>query len=63
MTVGKLHLTDKEEDQIVKFLETLSDGYSVPYPDIDAYTGACMTGGNASTQGNASITPAVLLRR
>jgi cytochrome c peroxidase len=63
MTIGKLNLTDKEENQIVIFLETLSDGFSTPYPDIDAYTGACMTGGDASTQGNASIIPAVLKRR
>ena len=63
MTVGNLHLTDTEENQIVKFLETLNDGYTTPYPDIDTYTGACMTGGNASTQGNSSIVPADLLRQ
>ncbi|HWE83642.1 MAG TPA: cytochrome c peroxidase [Terracidiphilus sp.] len=63
MTVGKLGLTDKEEDQIVAFLETLSDGYTTPYPDIGTYTGACMTGGNASTQGNSSIISAAALRR
>ena len=57
MTVGKLGLTDQEENQIVAFLQTLSDGYTTPYPDIGTYTGACMTGGNASTQGNASIIP------
>jgi cytochrome c peroxidase len=52
----------QEENQIVKFLETLSDGYTTPYPDIDVYSGACMTGGNASTQGNSLIIPAVLRR-
>jgi cytochrome c peroxidase len=62
MTIGQLHLTDQEENQIVKFLETLSDGYTTPFPDADVYTGACMTGGDASTQGNASIIPAVLIR-
>jgi cytochrome c peroxidase len=63
MTIGKLHLTDQEENQIVKFLETLSDGFTRPYPDVDTFTGACMTGGDASTQGNASIIPAALMRR
>ena len=63
MTVGDLGLTNAEEDQIVAFLKTLTDGYTRPYPDIDTYTGACMTGGNASTQGNSSIIPADLLRR
>ncbi len=57
MTVGKLGLTDQEENQIVAFLQTLSDGYTTPYPDIGTYTGACMSGGNASTQGNSSIIP------
>ncbi|HTT77867.1 MAG TPA: cytochrome c peroxidase [Candidatus Binataceae bacterium] len=52
MTTGDLGLTDQEEDQIVAFLETLTDGYTTPYPDIDTFTGACMTGGSASTQGN-----------
>jgi cytochrome c peroxidase len=28
MTVGKLNLTDVEENQIVKFLETLTDGFT-----------------------------------
>lgn len=63
MTIGKLGLTDQEENQIVKFLETLNDGYTTPYPDIDTYTGACMTGGNAATQGNSTIISASSLRR
>jgi hypothetical protein len=62
MTVGNLGLTDTEENQIVAFLQTLTDGYTTPYPDINTYTGACMTGGNASTQGNASIIPSDVLR-
>ncbi len=45
MTVGNLGLTDEEENQIVAFLQTLTDGFTTPYPDIDTYTGACMTGG------------------
>ena len=45
MTTGNLGLTDHEEDQIVAFLQTLTDGYTTPYPDSDTYTGVCMTGG------------------
>ena len=52
MTTGNLGLTDQEEDQIVAFLQTLTDGYTTPYPDSDTFTGTCMTGGSASTQGN-----------
>lgn len=52
MTIGKLGLSDKEEDQIVAFLQTLTDGFTTPYPDIDKHTGACATGGSAKTQGN-----------
>jgi cytochrome c peroxidase len=63
MTVGSLGLTDHEENQIVAFLQTLTDGYTSPYPDINTYTGACMTGGNAATQGNSSIVSADLLMR
>jgi cytochrome c peroxidase len=57
MTVGKLGLTDTEEDQVVAFLETLSDGYTTPYPDSNVYLGTCLTGGTAATQGNESIIP------
>jgi len=63
MTTGNLGLTDVEEDQIVAFLQTLSDGFTTPYPDINTYTGACMTGGTAATQGNSTIIPADLLRQ
>src|SRR5579864_8399266 len=62
MTVGKLGLTDQEENQIVAFLKTLTDGFTTPYPDINTYTGTCMTGGNASTQGNNTILSAEELR-
>ena len=50
MTSGNLGLTDKEEDQIVAFLQTLTDGYTRPYPNRDTFTGTCMTGGSAKTQ-------------
>jgi cytochrome c peroxidase len=57
MTSGNLGLTDKEENQIVAFLETLSDGFTRPYPNIDTFTGVCMTGGSAATQGNGLLIP------
>jgi cytochrome c peroxidase len=63
MTIGSLGLTDAEEDEIVAFLETLSDGYTKPYPFVNTYTGACMSGGKAATQGNSTIIPASVLRR
>jgi cytochrome c peroxidase len=64
MTSGNLGLTDKEEDQIVTFLETLTDGFTRPYPNIDTFTGTCMTCNPAtdsncspSRQGNGSLIP------
>jgi hypothetical protein len=57
MTSGNLGLTDKEEDQIVAFLQTLSDGFTRPYPNSDTYTGACMRGGSAAIQGNDLLIP------
>jgi len=57
MTVGMLGLTDTEENQIVAFLMTLTDGYTRPYPDINTFTGMCMTGGTAATQGNDFLIP------
>jgi cytochrome c peroxidase len=57
MTSGNLGLTDKEEDQIVAFLQTLSDGFTRPYPNSDTYTGTCMRGGSAATQGNELLIP------
>jgi cytochrome c peroxidase len=62
MTVGNLGLTDTEENEIVVFLQTLSDGYTTPYPFIGTYTGACMTGGTAATQGNSTLISAQFLR-
>src|SRR3989441_2654933 len=57
MTTGKLGLTDEEENQIVAFLRTLTDGFTRPYPNRDTFTGACMTGGSAKTQGNGFLIP------
>ena len=63
MTTGNLGLTDVEENQIVAFLITLNDGFTTPYPDINTYTGACMTGGTAATQGNSSIISATKMQQ
>jgi cytochrome c peroxidase len=57
MTTGKLGLTDQEENQIVAFLQTLTDGFTTPYPNSDTFTGTCMKGGSAATQGNAFLIP------
>jgi cytochrome c peroxidase len=57
MTSGNLGLTDEEENQIVAFLQTLSDGFTRPYLNSDTYTGACMRGGSAATQGNELLIP------
>ena len=66
MTTGALGLTDTEENQIVAFLQTLTDGYNPAdptvstYKNIDTFTGACSTtlpGETASTQGNETIIP------
>ncbi|MCU1296280.1 MAG: Cytochrome c peroxidase family protein [Acidobacteriaceae bacterium] len=57
MTTGMLGLTDQEENQIVAFLQTLTDGFTTPYPNRDTFTGACMKGGTASTQGNEFLIP------
>jgi cytochrome c peroxidase len=57
MTTGKLGLTDHEEDLIVIFLQTLTDGFTRPYPLINTFTGQCMFGGTAATQGNAFLIP------
>ena len=42
MTIGNLGLSDHEEDLIVIFLGTLTDGFTTPYPDADKYTGNCL---------------------
>ncbi len=57
MTSGNLGLTDKEEDQIVAFLQTLTDGYTRPYPNRDTFTGTCMIGGSPKTQANEFLIP------
>jgi cytochrome c peroxidase len=57
MTVGNLALTDREEDLIVTFMQTLTDGVTTPYPDINTFTGQCMSGGMALTQGNEFLIP------
>jgi cytochrome c peroxidase len=36
-TIGNLGLTDKEEDQIVAFMRTLTDGYTYPYTDGNSF--------------------------
>jgi cytochrome c peroxidase len=56
-TTGNLGLTDQEENQIVKFLQTLSDGFTRPYLNSDTFTGVCMNGGSAATQGNELLIP------
>jgi cytochrome c peroxidase len=56
-TTGNLGLTDQEENQIVKFLQTLSDGFTRPYLNGDTFTGACTSGGSAPTQGNEFLIP------
>jgi cytochrome c peroxidase len=58
MTLGNLGLTDQEENQIVTFLQALTDGFTAPYPDMNTFTGQCMTGGSAATQGNELLIPA-----
>jgi cytochrome c peroxidase len=57
MTVGNLGLTAQEENQLVSFLQTLTDGFTTPFPNINTYTGTFRTGGFASTQGNESLIP------
>jgi cytochrome c peroxidase len=39
MTVGNLGLTDHEEDLIVLFMQTLTDGFTTPFPNVNTYTG------------------------
>jgi cytochrome c peroxidase len=66
MTVGALGLTDTEENQIVAFMQTLTDGYNPAnptvstYKNIDTFTGQCSTtlpGQTASNQGNETLIP------
>ncbi len=63
MTVGNLGLTDQEENLVVIAMQTLTDGFNPAnpnvssYPNINTFTGQCMTGGSASTQGNEFLIP------
>ena len=41
MTIGSLGLSEEEEDQLVAFLQTLTDGYTRLYTDVDTFTGSC----------------------
>jgi cytochrome c peroxidase len=41
MTIGHLGLSDTEENQVVAFLQTLTDGFTRPYTDFDTFTGSC----------------------
>jgi cytochrome c peroxidase len=38
-------------------MQTLTDGFTSPYPHGDSFTGACMSGGSAKTQGNEHLVP------
>ena len=46
-TIGSLGLTDQEENLIVIFMQTLTDGFDPnnptvsTYPNIDTFTGQC----------------------
>jgi cytochrome c peroxidase len=55
MTTGNLAMTDQQENQVVAFLQTLTDGFTTPYPNSDTFTGQCMSGGTAATQGNGFL--------
>ncbi|MFL5265665.1 MAG: cytochrome-c peroxidase [Stellaceae bacterium] len=66
MTTGNLQLTDQEENLIVTFMQTLTDGIDPnnptvsTYKNIDTFTGQCTIappGVTASNQGNETITP------
>jgi cytochrome c peroxidase len=66
MTTGNLQLTDQEENLIVIFLQTLTDGFDPAnptvstYKNIDTFTGKCTIAGagvTASTQGNETLIP------
>jgi cytochrome c peroxidase len=70
MTTGNLGLTDQEENQIVSFLQALTDGFTKPYPNIDTFTGTCMTCNpttdpncSPSRQGNGTLIPTPALPR
>jgi cytochrome c peroxidase len=50
MTVGDLKLTDKEENQIVLFMQTLTDGFTRPYTDFNSFSGAPSSAGSSQGQ-------------
>jgi cytochrome c peroxidase len=58
MTVGHLGLSDTEENQLVIIMQAATDGFNPAnravstYPNINTFTGQCMFGGSAATQGN-----------
>jgi hypothetical protein len=64
MTVGHLGLSGQEENQLVLIQKAATDGFNQAnpavstYPNINTFTGTCMTGGSASTQGNEFLIPA-----
>jgi cytochrome c peroxidase len=66
MTTGALGLTDLEEDQIVAFMMTLTDGFNPSnpavstYKNIDTFTGTCSVtrpGETAFNQGDETLIP------
>ncbi len=70
MTVGKLGLTDQEENQLVIVMQALNDGFNPAnpsvstYPNINTFTGTCSTCNPAtdpncspSRQGNGILIP------
>jgi cytochrome c peroxidase len=46
MTVGNLHLTDREENLIVLFMQTLTDGFVRPYTDSNSFGLTVPSGGS-----------------
>jgi hypothetical protein len=64
MTVGHLGLSDQEENQLVIIMQAATDGFNPAnravstYPNINTFTGTCMFGGSAATQGNEVLIPA-----
>jgi hypothetical protein len=42
MTIGNLGLTDREENLIVTVLQTLTDGFTTPYPNSRVMSSSCL---------------------
>jgi len=69
MTIGKLGLSDQEENQLVIFLQALTDGFDPlhptvsTFPNIGTFTGQCTINNfeTASTQGNSFLIPTPIL--